>query len=244
MNHRQSRVPTLADALWPADVFSGLRAAVLVVLGVLVLATLASVHVPFWPVPMTLQTLAVLALAAVYGCRLGTAAVLAYLLVGAAGMPVFAGTPGRGVGLAYMTGPTGGYLLGFVLAAALVGALADRGWDRRLFGAGMAMTLGLAVIMGGGWAWLATLMGPVEALAAGVVPFLPAEVVKVCLGMCLLPALWTLVERRRDRPAGGASPASPGCAHPAPQRPTPPRPRTASAAWGSPPWGPWRGGRA
>lgn len=206
MIHRQSRVPTLADALWPADAFPRPRPVVLVALGVLILAASASVRVPFWPVPMTLQTLAVLTLAAVYGCRLGTAAVLAYLLVGAAGLPVFAGTPERGLGLAYMMGPTGGYLLGFLPAAALAGALADRGWDRRLFGAGLAMTLGLAVIMGAGWAWLALTLGPAEALATGVAPFLPAEVVKVCLAMILLPLAWTIVGSRAATP--GTSPAS------------------------------------
>ncbi|EKV27519.1 Substrate-specific component BioY of biotin ECF transporter [Caenispirillum salinarum AK4] len=202
MMHSGSSVPTLplARTLFPARVHPAAQAAVLVGLGVLVLTLSAWVRVPFWPVPMTLQTLAVLLLASAYGARLGTGTVLAYLAAGAAGLPVFAGTPERGIGIAYMMGPTGGYLMGFVLATALVGALADRGWDRRLFGAGLALTLGLTVIVAAGGAWLAALIGPAEALAVGVVPFLPAEVVKVCLGMCLLPALWALVERRREQP--------------------------------------------
>ena len=108
------------------------RQALLVLAGSVLLWISAKVQVPFWPVPMTLQTLAVLGLAAALGRRLGVAAVVLYLMEGALGLPVFAGTPEKGIGLAYMAGPTGGYLAGFVLAAFIVGTLAERGLTKRL----------------------------------------------------------------------------------------------------------------
>src|SRR5882724_2427393 len=121
-----------------------------VVLGVCVLTLSAKIQVPFWPVPMTLQTLAVLMLAMGYGARLGAATVVAYLIAGAAGLPVFAGTPERGIGLAYMMGPTGGFLVGFVLAAWLAGVLAERGWDRSFLKCAAAMLIGHVVIFAAG----------------------------------------------------------------------------------------------
>src|SRR3712207_4614320 len=111
------------------------------VLGTLILWASAKISVPFWPVPMTLQTGAVAALAAVYGWRLGAATVLLYLAEGAAGLPVFQGTPQGGIGVAYMIGPTGGYLFGMMLQAVVTGWLVERGLGRdpfRLFGAMLA----------------------------------------------------------------------------------------------------------
>ena len=123
---------TLAGVLWPAQAGrSGLvRNGMLAVLGSLLLIASAKVQVPFWPVPMTMQTFAVLVIGMTFGPRLGAATVLLYLVQGAVGLPVFAGTPAKGIGIAYMVGPTGGYLIGFVAAAYLAGRLAMRGWDR------------------------------------------------------------------------------------------------------------------
>ena len=116
---------SLAAAALPGAGASRLAAqAGLVVAGSLLIAAAAHVKVPFWPVPMTLQTLAIFAIAAAYGRNLAVATLLAYLAQGAVGMPVFTG----GAGLAYMAGPTGGYLAGFLVAAAMIGAAADRGW--------------------------------------------------------------------------------------------------------------------
>ncbi|GAA0592611.1 biotin transporter BioY [Caenispirillum bisanense] len=189
----------LASRLWPAAARPWWRTLVLTVVGVLLLVAASKVRVPAWPVPVTLQTLCVLLVAACYGCRLGMVTVGAYLALGAAGLPVFAGTPERGLGLSYMIGPTGGYLAGFLAAAALVGALADRGWDRRLFTAGLGMTAGIAVIIGLGWLRLSALVGWERALEVGVVPFVPAEAVKIALATCLLPLVWTLVGRASGR---------------------------------------------
>ena len=123
--------PTLAQKAVPGS--SGLtRNLMLAVGGSLLLWASARLQVPFYPVPMTMQTFVVLMIGAAYGWRLGAATVALYLLQGALGMPVFAGTPEKGIGLAYMAGPTGGYLVGYVAAAAVTGALAGRGWARRV----------------------------------------------------------------------------------------------------------------
>jgi biotin transport system substrate-specific component len=117
--------------------------------------------------------------------------VLAYLVQGALGLPVFA----KGGGLAYMTGPTGGYLLGFLLAAWLVGRLAERGFDRRIPTALGLFLLGDLVIFALGVGWLASLIGLEKAWAAGVLPFLPAEALKIALAVAVLPLAWRLGER-------------------------------------------------
>jgi biotin transport system substrate-specific component len=119
---------TLHNAIWRASAeFRFLRLVLLAVLGALLLTVAAYIKVPFWPVPLTMQTFVVLVVGAAYGARLGAATVTLYLAEGAAGLPVFAG----GGGLAYMAGPTGGYLVGFLAAAAVIGWLAERGFDRR-----------------------------------------------------------------------------------------------------------------
>ena len=119
---------TLAAKLWPAE--RGARLARNIALafgGALALLLSAKTQVPFYPVPMTLQTLVLLALSAAYGARLAGATLALYLAEGLAGLPVFAGAT---AGPAYMMGPTGGYLAGYLVAAVLIGWLADRGWDR------------------------------------------------------------------------------------------------------------------
>ena len=118
--------PTLAETAWHGG-NATVRNVTLAVLGSLALWLSAKIQVPFYPVSMTMQTFVVLAVGMAFGWRLGATTVLLYLVEGAAGLPVFAGTPEKGIGLAYMAGPTGGYLVGFVLAAAAVGALAQRG---------------------------------------------------------------------------------------------------------------------
>ena len=120
-----------------------------------------------------------------------------YLAEGLLGLPVFTGTPAHGLGLAYMMGPTGGYMVGFVPAMAIVGFFAERGADRsvpRLLG---AMTLGHVVLLAFGYAWLARLIGPEMAFTAGVLPFILGTVVKTLLAALLVPAVWNLVGKRR-----------------------------------------------
>ena len=193
-----ARLPgTLIDAAWSNSTAArrlGLVAAVVV--GVCLLTLSAKLQVPFYPVPMTMQTLVVLMIGMAYGRVLGTATVVAYLLAGAAGLPVFAGTPERGIGLAYMMGPTGGFLAGFLISAWLVGALAERGWSNSLLLAAAAMIIGHAVILAAGVTWLAALLGPEKAIALGLMPFLATTLVKCALGAVSIPPIWRTFGRK------------------------------------------------
>ena len=163
-----------------------IRAAVVIAL-TLLLAASARAQVPFWPVPMTLQTLAVLLIAGFAGPGIAGAAMLAYLLEGAAGMPVFAGTPMHGIGLAYLAGPTGGYLAGMLVASVVVGTLVRRSGGHVLK-IGGAMLLGIAIVYAAGAAWLAQFVGADRALEAGVLPFLLGDAVKATLATALVLA--------------------------------------------------------
>jgi len=192
--------PTLLEALWPRTSLNErvVRNVVLALFGTLLLTISAKIQIPFWPVPLTMQTFVVLVLGVAYGWKLGTATMVLYMVEGAIGLPVFAGTPEKGIGLAYMMGPTGGYLLGFVAGAALCGWLAERGWDRSWALTTVAMTLGHVLILACGWAWLATIMNsPEKAYIAGVVPFYAATVLKTALAVVIMPAAWKLVGGRK-----------------------------------------------
>ncbi len=189
--------PTLVSTLWPAP-SGGSRAArnvLLALAGTLALTVSAKTQIPFWPVPMTMQTFVVLVIGMACGTRLGVATIALYLIEGALGLPVFAGTPEKGVGLAYMMGPTGGYLLGFVAAAWLCGWLAERGFDRSPLRTLAAMSLGHALIFVFGVTWLAQLIGFEKAFATGVVPFWAATIAKTLLGVVTLPLAWKWIGR-------------------------------------------------
>ncbi len=166
---------------------------VLVLVGsaLITLAAQVRIPLPFSPVPVTGQTFAVLLVAAALG-RLGLASVIAYLIEGAVGLPVFAG---GGFGVATIVGPTGGYLIGFALAAALIGSAAERGWDRHLVTALAAMLLGEIAIYVCGLAWLARFPLSVPLLDAGLIPFIPGDLFKMALAAVALPGAWRLVRR-------------------------------------------------
>ena len=168
--------------------------AVLIVLFSGFVALTAQIKIPLWPIPFTLQTLGVLLTGVVLGSRRGALSIALYLGEGAIGLPVFAG---GAFGVPYMLGATGGYLIGFVAAAWLVGALAERGWDRRFSSAALAMVLGNVVIYALGVAWLAVVLGDVQkAIMGGVVPFLLGDLAKIALAAVVLPGAWTLVRRQ------------------------------------------------
>ena len=172
--------PSLADRLWPATEGQAvLRTAVLAVFGSLLLWASAKVQVPFYPVPMTLQTAVVLLIGVAYGPRLAAGTLLLYLAEGAVGLPVFAGTPERGIGLAYMVGPTGGYLAGFLAAAVISGWTAER--SRHWLTTALGLLAAIVAIHLLGAAWLATLVGPAKAVSLGVLPFLLGDAVKLAL---------------------------------------------------------------
>lgn len=183
---------TLSTTLWADSKNSLTHKAILAVIGSAFLALSAKFSIPFVPVPFTMQTFAVLVIGMAFGWRLGMATVLLYLAEGAMGLPVFT----SGAGLAYMAGPTGGYLAGFVLAAGLCGYLAERGWDRNVKSTAVAMTVGTAVILGMGYLWLGTLIGYDKALTAGVIPFIPGAVVKITLACATLPLAWKLIDKK------------------------------------------------
>ena len=156
-----------------------------IMIGTALLALSAHIEVPFWPVPLSLQTLVVLLIGFAGGASLGGATILAYLAEGALGLPVFHG----GGGIAYLAGPTAGYLFGFVPAAILVGALAERGAGGGIARIAAALLLGDALIFACGLAWLVPSFGPAKSVAFGLVPFLPAEAVKLALALALAPRL-------------------------------------------------------
>jgi biotin transport system substrate-specific component len=190
--------PTLLNTLAPGN--SLIRSAGFAIAGSLLLALSAKAQVPFWPVPMTLQSLAIMMIGMAYGSRLATATVLLYLAEGLAGLPVFAGA---GAGFAYMTGPTAGYLVGFVMAAGLIGWLAERGWDRSPIKALAAMSVGHVLLFIPGVAWLAVLFGAEKAIAVGLVPFIAATLLKTALGAALMQASWMVVARRSQNRIDG-----------------------------------------
>jgi biotin transport system substrate-specific component len=181
-------------SLWRADGQSGLlRAAVLVVLGTALMALSAKIQVPFFPVPMTMQTAVVLLIGGAYGWRLGGLTMLAYLTEGLLGLPVFAGMAS---GPAYFAGPTAGYLVGFVFSAALMGLAVERGWTRSLAGMAAAVAVASLIPFVTGVAWLAALIGPVAAITGGLVPFIPAAILKGALAGLLLAKIDGLAQRR------------------------------------------------
>jgi biotin transport system substrate-specific component len=182
---------SLVANIWPQTQTSWITKAMLVVIGTILLTISAKIRVPFYPVPMTMQVFVVLALGLVLGFRLALATVLLYLVEGAAYLPVFAGTPERGLGLPYMMGPTGGYLLGYIFAASAVGLLADRGWSRHWAKAIIACLIGLALIYVPGIVWLGTVIGwdkPV--LELGFTPFILGDLLKVLIAALGVTGIW------------------------------------------------------
>ncbi len=161
----------------------------------LALSAQVAVPLPFSPVPVTAQTLALTLLAASLGRARATAMAFAYLAEGMAWLPVFAG---GAAGPHILIGPTGGYLAGFVPAAWLVGALAERGFDRRFWTTALAMFAGNAVVLFFGAAWLARFVGVERAFALGVAPFLAGDVVKTLIAAVLLPLSWRTLGRSRS----------------------------------------------
>ncbi len=160
-------------------------------------AAQVSIHIPFTPVPLTLQPMIVLVGAAALGARLGAASQLLYLLIGIAGLPVFAASPILPQGFGRLLGPTGGYLIAYPIAAFVTGYLAERGFDRRYLTSLLAMFAGLITLFAGGVTWLAFFAGaPAEpvglnaAMATGLYPFIVPDFFKVCVASGVLPALW------------------------------------------------------
>jgi biotin transport system substrate-specific component len=193
---------TLADFLVPIRVGertpTWVRHAVLVVAGALIVAVCAQVNIPVQPVPFTGQSFGVLVVGGALGFRRGAMALLLYLVVGAAGVSVF--TPGPTQGMARVLGPSGGYIVGFVVAAAVVGRLAELGWDRRIGGSLAMMTIGTAVIYAIGVPWLKVVLNlPWEtAVAIGMTKFLLWDAAKLAIAAGIFPLAWWIIGRRPE----------------------------------------------
>jgi len=192
---------TLNAPLTVADVFRPQRIetrwlynVLLIVAGSLLIAGSAWVEIvlPFTPVPITGQTFAVLLVGALYGSKRGAATVLTYLAQGAAGLPVFAG---GAAGAMHLLGPTGGYLIGFVIAVFVVGLLAERGWDRTPLWTALAMMIGTALLFFPGVIWLMFFVGPHAVLMEGLIPYIPGAIIKISLAAGVLPIGWKALER-------------------------------------------------
>jgi biotin transport system substrate-specific component len=199
---------TLAGRLWPTSSISlnWTRTILLAVLGSALVAIAAQVSVPMLPVPMTLQTLAVLAVGAAYGARLGAITLALYAVEGAAGLPVFANFQ---AGLFLPTGEiiaTGGYIIGFIVAAGLVGYLVEKGWGSSILKLCAAMLLGAAIVYVPGLIWLVgwlivmkgmdATLAIVVAFSSGMLPFILGDVIKAILAALAFPAAFSLLGRR------------------------------------------------
>ncbi len=190
--------PRRADnrtAAWGRDAFLALAFSLLTALSAQV-----TIHLPL--IPLTMQTFSVLLAGALLGPRLGALAMLLYLVEGLAGLPVFAEgrsawTPSTLPGVPVILGLSAGYLLSYPFAAALVGGLATRGWDRRPLTMLAAMLLGSVIVFALGAGWLAHFVGPAHAFTGGVLPFLPGDVVKALLAAGLVPLGWKWLGAKR-----------------------------------------------
>jgi biotin transport system substrate-specific component len=189
----------LSEEIWPAEGSAlWVKRAILVVLGIAVLAASSKISIPVGPVPVTMGTFAILTIGAAYGARMGLATIVGYMLIGMLGFDVFAKTTAELNGWEYMSGSTGGYLLGFVLAIVALGYFARMGWDRSPVKMALAMLLGNVLIYIPGILWLGQVYGwdkPI--LDWGLYPFLIADGIKLVLAAMILPALWALVGKAR-----------------------------------------------
>jgi biotin transport system substrate-specific component len=183
----------LADALLPR---TAVVSTALVLGGALLTAGAAQVSVPLWPVPITGQTLAVLLVGSALGARRGALSMLVYALLGVVGLPVFAG---GSAGFGVLAGPSGGYIVGFVAAAALVGWIAERFGDRPLRNSVLSFALGTVVTFAAGMGWLAVSLGLdlQQTLEFGLYPFVLGGAVKALLGAGIISLGWTAAVRRR-----------------------------------------------
>ena len=163
----------------------------LAVLGTIVLAISAKVKIPFYPVPMTMQTFVVLIIAMAYGWKLSFLTLVAYLIEGALGLPVFA----KGGGLLYLTGPTAGYLYGMTIAAAVIGYFADLGYGKSIIKCIMPLLLGTIIIFICGIGYLSSIIGFEKAIVAGLLPFIPSELFKIALAVFIIPTIWKYIQK-------------------------------------------------
>ena len=181
---------TLADVVWKEK--SLVKDIVLILSASIMIALLAQVAIPMYPVPFTGQTLGVLLTGALLGKKRASISLLVYLFQGIIGLPVFVGGT---FGIARLAGPTGGYLIGFVFAAIIVGHLTEKGWDRNFITSVFAMLIGSVVIYSFGLLWLSNFTGWDKVLSAGLIPFISGDIIKILIAASILPAGWKLIKK-------------------------------------------------
>ena len=183
---------TLIDNLFP---FSGVNVyfknIILILFGTLLLTFSSKIQVPFWPVPMTMQTFIVFIIAMAYGWKLSFLTLIAYLIEGALGLPVFA----KGGGLLYLIGPTSGYLYGMTIAAAVIGYFADLGYGKSITKCIMPLLFGTIIIFICGIGYLSSIIGFEKAIVAGLLPFIPSELFKIALAVFIIPTIWKYIQK-------------------------------------------------
>ena len=162
----------------------------LVLFGTLLLTISAKVQVPFWPVPMTMQTFVVFLIGSTYGVRLSFITLIAYLIEGAIGLPVFA----AGGGIVYLTGPTAGYLYGMTIAAAAISYFANMGYSISYIKSFISIMIGSIIIFACGILYLGSIIGYTKAIQAGLLPFIPSEIFKIALAVLLIPTLHKIIK--------------------------------------------------
>tara|TARA_B100001123_G_scaffold443990_1_gene591621 strand:+ start:1242 stop:1808 length:567 start_codon:yes stop_codon:yes gene_type:complete len=183
---------TLIENLLPLNGINNVIKTILFVLfGTILLAVSSKIQVPFWPVPMTMQTFVVLIIAMSYGWKLSLLTLLAYLIEGAAGIPVFA----KGGGILYLLGPTAGYLYGMTIAAAVIGYFADLGYGKSIVKCIIPLSIGTIIIFIFGVGYLSTIIGFDKALQAGLLPFIPSELFKIALALFIIPSIWKYIQK-------------------------------------------------
>lgn len=166
---------------------SWLRKSLLILAGVIVLTLASQLSIPLYPVPLTLQSATVILIGMAYGPRQGSYVIASYLSLGLLGLPVFSEL---GSGIPHLWGPTGGYLLGFLPAAAISGYLAQLGCGRNAITSFIAAVLGISIIFAFGILWLQHFVGVQQAIASGLIPFIISELIKLLAVAAIIPMLW------------------------------------------------------
>lgn len=199
MSHSAGHYMTYADVFQPSSRYYSLLYDTILIVGfsfILALSATIAIPLPFSPVPITFQTLAVLLSGMLLGSKRGFFCVLTYISEGALGFPVFAGGSS---GLAYMVGPTGGYLIGFLFASYITGLLAENGWDRKILTSIIAMSIGDVVTFMFGLSWLSFLIDVKQVFSLGLYPFIPGEILKIVIASLILPIGWKWFRRLEER---------------------------------------------
>ncbi len=173
------------------NINSYLLAATLIFFGSVLLAISAKVQVPFWPVPMTMQTFVIFLIGMTYSVKLSFATTALYIFEGALGLPVFA----SGGGVAYLVGPTAGYLYGMLFASVVISYLANFGFSNTYLKATLSLLIGSIIIFSFGILYLGYIIGYEKAIAAGLLPFIPSEIFKIALAVALIPTLQKIINK-------------------------------------------------